>query len=227
MILSRGYGFANLEWDIPNTPDTKFRLGSISKQFTAACILRLEEQGKLSVTDPVKKYLDDAPAAWDKITLHHVLTPHVRHPELHGVSRVPHTGEATDYAREDLYSCSATSRSISSRERSGSTATPGYVLLSYLVEKISGNEYEDFLQAERAGSGGNEGFRLRSERAAFCITARPDTRHSAASCRTPSYIDMTIPERRRRALFDHRRPAALGTGRCSAARCCRRNRCIR
>ena len=58
----------------PNTPDTKFRLGSISKQFTAACILRLEEQGKLKVTDPVKKYLPDAPAAWDKITIHHVLT---------------------------------------------------------------------------------------------------------------------------------------------------------
>src|SRR5437763_16522397 len=67
VILSRGYGFANLEWDIPNAPDTKFRLGSISKQFTAACILKLEEQGKLKVTDPVKQYLPDAPPAWDKI----------------------------------------------------------------------------------------------------------------------------------------------------------------
>src|SRR5437588_4554801 len=74
VILSRGYGFANMEWDIPNTPDTKFRLGSISKQFTAACILKLEEQGKLKVTDPVKKYLPDAPPAWDKITIHHVLS---------------------------------------------------------------------------------------------------------------------------------------------------------
>jgi CubicO group peptidase (beta-lactamase class C family) len=59
---------------VPNTPDTKFRLGSISKQFTASCILRLEEQGKLKVTDPVKKYLPDAPPAWDRITIHHVLS---------------------------------------------------------------------------------------------------------------------------------------------------------
>src|SRR5437899_5489796 len=74
VILNKGYGSANLEWNVPNTPTTKFRLGSITKQFTAASILLLEERGKLSVGDPVKKYLPDAPAAWDKITVFHVLT---------------------------------------------------------------------------------------------------------------------------------------------------------
>src|SRR5437667_6285638 len=74
VLLSKGYGSANLEWDIPDTPTTKFRLGSVTKQFTAASILLLEERGKLKVEDPVKKYLPDAPAAWDKITLFHVLT---------------------------------------------------------------------------------------------------------------------------------------------------------
>ena len=57
VILDKGYGFANLEWEIPNSPSTKFRLGSITKQFTAASILLLAERGKLSVNDPVKKYL--------------------------------------------------------------------------------------------------------------------------------------------------------------------------
>ncbi|MGA2078805.1 MAG: serine hydrolase domain-containing protein [Terriglobia bacterium] len=57
VILDKGYGFANLEWQIPNLPSTKFRLGSITKQFTAASILLLAERGKLSVNDPVKKYL--------------------------------------------------------------------------------------------------------------------------------------------------------------------------
>src|SRR4051794_28653972 len=52
-LLDKGYGFANLEWDIPNTPATKFRLGSITKQFTAASILLLEERDKLKVDDPV------------------------------------------------------------------------------------------------------------------------------------------------------------------------------
>src|SRR5262245_22226079 len=71
VLFSKGYGSANLEWDIPDTPSTKFRLGSITKQFTAASILLLEERGKLKVEDPVKKYMSDAPAAWDKMTIFH------------------------------------------------------------------------------------------------------------------------------------------------------------
>src|SRR5271154_4959144 len=74
VIFSKGYGSANLEWEIPNSPTTKFRLGSITKQFTAASILLLEERGKLSVQDPVKKLMPDAPAAWGKITIFHLLT---------------------------------------------------------------------------------------------------------------------------------------------------------
>src|SRR5207247_9655182 len=74
VILSKGYGSANLEWDVANTPTTKFRLGSITKQFTAASILLLEERGQLSVKDSLKKYMPDAPAAWDKVTIFHLLT---------------------------------------------------------------------------------------------------------------------------------------------------------
>src|SRR5213593_1105337 len=74
VILSKGYGSANLEWGIPNTPSTKFRLGSITKQFTAASILLLEERGRLKIEDPIRKYLADAPAAWDGITIYNLLT---------------------------------------------------------------------------------------------------------------------------------------------------------
>ncbi|HJZ55910.1 MAG TPA: serine hydrolase, partial [Gemmataceae bacterium] len=63
-VFRRGYGLANSDYDIPNTPKTKFRVGSVSKQFTAAAILKLEEQGKLKLTDPVGKYLPDCPQAW-------------------------------------------------------------------------------------------------------------------------------------------------------------------
>ena len=52
-IVSRGYGAANAEWNIPNTPRTKFRLGSITKQFTSMAVLQLQEQGKLKVQDPI------------------------------------------------------------------------------------------------------------------------------------------------------------------------------
>ena len=74
VLFSKGYGFANLEWRVPNDAATKFRIGSITKQFTAAAILLLEERGKLTLDDPVKKFLPDAPAAWDKITLRNLLT---------------------------------------------------------------------------------------------------------------------------------------------------------
>ena len=74
VLLNKGYGSANLEWNIPNSPTVKFRLGSVTKQFTAASILLLEERGKLKTDDPVKKFMPDAPAAWDKITIFHLLT---------------------------------------------------------------------------------------------------------------------------------------------------------
>ena len=74
VIFSKGYGSANLEWDIPNTPTTRFRLGSITKQFTAASILLLVERGKLTLDDPIKKHVPEAPASWDAITIYNLLT---------------------------------------------------------------------------------------------------------------------------------------------------------
>src|ERR1700687_497582 len=73
-LINEGYGSADLEWKLPNTPSVKFRLGSLTKQFTAAGILLLEERGKLKVEDPIGKYLPDAPEAWQKITIYNLLT---------------------------------------------------------------------------------------------------------------------------------------------------------
>jgi CubicO group peptidase (beta-lactamase class C family) len=69
ILLDRGFGSADLEWGLPNTPEVKFRIGSLTKQFTAALVLRLQEEGKLNVADPVSRYLPAAPAAWAKVTL--------------------------------------------------------------------------------------------------------------------------------------------------------------
>src|SRR5262252_938392 len=74
VLFSKGYGLANVEFDVPNTPQTKFRLGSITKQFTAAAILLLQERGKLSVRDPICKYFESCPTAWSEVTIHHLLT---------------------------------------------------------------------------------------------------------------------------------------------------------
>src|SRR5512138_3603298 len=74
IVFDTAYGHANLEWQIANTPTVKFRLGSITKQFTAVSLLLLEERGKLALGDPIKRHYPQAPPAWDAITLQHLLT---------------------------------------------------------------------------------------------------------------------------------------------------------
>jgi CubicO group peptidase (beta-lactamase class C family) len=145
VLLSKGYGFANLEWDVPNSPTTKFRLGSITKQFTAASILLLEERGKLKVEDPVKKHMADAPAAWDKITIFHLLTH---------TSGIPSFTGFPDYASTEA--TPATPESLVARFRDKplefqpgekwNYSNSGYVLLGYFIEKISGQSYSEFVQ---------------------------------------------------------------------------------
>ena len=145
VLFSKGYGSADLEWDIPNAPNTKFRLGSVTKQFTAASILLLEERGKLHVSDPVKDYLPDAPAAWDKMTIFHVLTHTAGIPNFTGFA---------DYAK--LAPFPTTPGELVARFRDKpldfepgtqwNYSNSGYVLLGYLIEKVSGESYEKFLQ---------------------------------------------------------------------------------
>lgn len=145
VLLDKGYGFANLEWEIPNTPTTKFRLGSITKQFTAASILLLEERGKLKVDDPVKKYMPDAPAAWDKITIFHVLTH---------TSGIPSLTSFPDFESHEAQAMTPEKLVEWFRDKplefepgtKWNYSNSGYILLGYLLEKISGQTYSDFVQ---------------------------------------------------------------------------------
>jgi CubicO group peptidase (beta-lactamase class C family) len=145
VLLDKGYGFANLEWDVPNTPTTKFRLGSITKQFTAASILLLEERGKLKVEDPVKKYMPDAPAAWDKITIFHVLTHTSGIPSFTGFPDFEsHEAQAT--TPEKLVEWFRDKPLEFEPGTKWNYSNSGYVLLGYLIEKISGESYSEFVQ---------------------------------------------------------------------------------
>src|SRR5512136_2939610 len=74
VFLSKGYGLADRTQGIPNTPQTRFHLGSLTKQFTAMGILILESQGKLRVQDPICNFIDGCPKEWQSITIHHLLT---------------------------------------------------------------------------------------------------------------------------------------------------------
>lgn len=145
ILLDKGYGYADLEWQIPDTPETKFRLGSMTKQFTAAGILLLEERGKLSTDDIVKKYMPDAPAAWDKITIYNLLTH---------TSGIPNFTSFPDYRSSE--GMPTTPAQLVARfldkpldfqpGEKWSYSNSGYVLLGYLIEKISGQTYQNFIQ---------------------------------------------------------------------------------
>jgi CubicO group peptidase (beta-lactamase class C family) len=145
VLFNKSYGSANLEWDIDNTPATKFRLGSITKQFTAAAILLLEERGKLETDDPVKSHMLDAPAAWDEITIFHLLTH---------TSGIPSFTGFSEYRELKMFDTPVEKTVAAFRDRpleftpgeKMAYSNSGYLLLGYLVEKISGQGYAEFLE---------------------------------------------------------------------------------
>ena len=143
IVLHKGYGQANYELDVPNTPAIKFHLASVSKPFTAAAILLLEERGLLSISDPVARFIPDYPNG-DRITLHHLLThtsgiPNINDfPEYEQASKFPHTpaglvalfkDKPLDFAPGERYRYS----------------NSNYNLLAYIIEKVSGQSYGEFL----------------------------------------------------------------------------------
>src|SRR6201998_4784879 len=145
IVLDKGYGFANLEWKVPNSPTTKFRLGSITKQFTSASIFLLEERGKLKLDDPVKKYMPDAPAAWDKVTIFSLLTHTSGIPSFTGFPDSDST-EAIPTTPEKLVTRFRCKPPEFQPGEKWNYSNSGYVLLGYLIEKISGQPYAQFVQ---------------------------------------------------------------------------------
>lgn len=84
ILLSKGYGMANEEFSVPNTPQTVFPIASNTKQFTAAAIMKLQEQGRLNITDPVTEYIPNAPPRWKDIRIYHLMNHTSGIPNLGG-----------------------------------------------------------------------------------------------------------------------------------------------
>jgi CubicO group peptidase (beta-lactamase class C family) len=193
VLFSKGYGFANLEWDVPNTPETKFRVGSVTKQFTAVLILKLEEQGKLNVNDPVKKYVPDAPAAWDKITLFHLLTH---------TSGLPDYTNLPDYTK--LQTLPTSAEQIMARFRDKPLefqpgekmkyCNSGYVILTYVIEKITGGSYEKFLQDQILTPLGLKDTGYDSAAHVIRHRATGYLLNANNEIETSHFVDMTVPQ---------------------------------
>ena len=142
LIFQRGYGYANLEWQIPFTPDTRFRIGSLTKQFTAAAILLLQQDGKLKTSDALSRYYSNSPAAWSNITLRNLLTHTSGIPDVDFglvMKYSPHTPEELmkGIPEQPLEFQPGTKAEY---------ANINYMLLGEVIERVSGKPYCRFLQ---------------------------------------------------------------------------------
>lgn len=145
VLASGSYGMASLEDDVPNTRQTKFHLASVTKQFTATAIMMLQERGRLSVQDPVCKYVPDCPGAWRAVTLHHLLTMS---------SGVPNFTDFPDWLQTRALPSTLTDAIARFKDKpldfqpgeKYNYSNSGYVLLAYVIEKVSGRTYEGFLR---------------------------------------------------------------------------------
>jgi CubicO group peptidase (beta-lactamase class C family) len=190
-IVSKGYGMANIELNVPNTPDTVFRLGSITKQFTAMAIMILAERGKLNVNDPACKYLTDCPAAWQPITIKNLLTHtagvpnYTSFPGFAKTAPMPATSDEMiarfrdkplDFAVGEKYAYS----------------NSGYYLLGAIIEKVSGKSYADFLQE-------NIFTPLGMRHSGYDVSARVIKNRASGYAKqagefiNAAYMDMTLP----------------------------------
>ncbi len=145
VLYRKAYGQADIELNVPIDPDMVFRLGSITKQFTAVCILMLMEQGKLTLQDEITKFLPDYPTQGKIITVEHLLThtsgikSYTGMPEWLPLWRKDFTvKELVDFFKNQPMDFAPGER--------WSYSNSGYILLGAIIEKASGMTYEEFLQ---------------------------------------------------------------------------------
>src|SRR5689334_9045201 len=193
VVYKGAFGLANMEWNIPNTPDTKFRLGSITKQFTATVILQLVEQGKIKLDGKLSDYLPDyRKDTGTKVTIHHLLTHTSGIPSytsqpgfFENVSRNPYKVDefVKKYASGDL-EFEPGSKFLYNNS--------GYFLLGAIIEHVTGKPYEQVLKENIFDPVGmkNTGYdhygTILAKRAAGYVKT-PDSYINAP------YLDMSIP----------------------------------
>ena len=141
IIRAQGYGFANVELQVPVKPETIFQSGSMGKQFTATAVMMLVEEGKIGLEDPLSKYFPDAPAFWQQVTIRELLS---------------HTAGFTDYPKDfDMRKDYTEAEALKMVESippafppgtSWSYSNLGYLTLGILIHKVSGLFYGDFLE---------------------------------------------------------------------------------
>lgn len=149
VVKNRGYGLAQVENQVPVTPETRFNIASVDKQFTATLVMMLAEEGKLSIEDEIGRHLPEPPAAWKGIRIRHLLS---------------HTGGLAenwleningryffDYSTQQLYDHARTVPPKFAPGTDWSYSDQGFFLLCMIVERVAGKPYHDFLRERILG----------------------------------------------------------------------------
>lgn len=145
-LLRQGSGLADREWNIAHRPTGKFRLGSLTKQFTATAILKLMERGRLTLDDKVTRHFPDAPAAWAGVTIFHLLTH---------TSGIPSYTSMPQFFAQEARQDRSPREIIALTEHLPLDFSPGsafkynngaYVILGHIIERLTGQSYEAYLQ---------------------------------------------------------------------------------
>jgi CubicO group peptidase (beta-lactamase class C family) len=158
IVRAQGFGFSNVELQVPVKPETLFQSGSVGKQFTATVIMMLVEQGKISLDDPITKYFPDAPAVWKPVTVRNLLS---------------HTGGFTDYPKDfdfrkdytedDLLKIVAGIPLAFPPGTKWSYSNLGYLTLGILIHRVTGKFYGDVLEERIFHPLGMQSTRIMSE----------------------------------------------------------------
>lgn len=147
-LYHKGFGLADLENKVPMRPEMVFRLGSITKQITAVAILKLMEEGKLNLQDPLTKYIPDYPAPGDKVTIEHLLTHTSGIPSYTDMPVFDGAFMRKDMSPEELINVFKKEPFDFEPGTKWNYNNSGYVLLGYIIEKVSGKSYGDFIEQE-------------------------------------------------------------------------------
>lgn len=141
VLLSKGYGMANHEFSVPNTPQTVMPIASNTKQLTAAAIMKLQEQGRLNVTDPVTQYIPGVPG-WKDIRIYQLLN-HTAGIQSDGAFSLT---DRTDLTLPETMTRITGLPLTFEPGTSYGYSNNGYITLSYLIEKASGMSYEEYVK---------------------------------------------------------------------------------
>ena len=191
-IFRKAFGLADREWKVAATPETRFRLGSITKQFTATAILQLAEQGELSLDDPISKYYPEAPAAWAPVTIRRLLAHTSGIPSYTAIPGFFRQSARTDRTPEEIIALTRDKPLAFKPGEKFAYDNTGYVLLGYVIEKVSGQTYQAYLTDHVFNPLGlkNTGYDV-SE--AILPMRAAGYSLSATGLRNASFLSMTLP----------------------------------